>query len=152
MDEPKKSSAISKFISELRRRRVIRVVAIYAVVGWIIIEVASTVLPNLNLPEWTARLITILILLGFPITVIMAWVFDIGPGGVEKTPEVAAAATPATADAAPTPDSAQPPPRLPQQTRRQHLIQPRRCQLLKLLPPRYPLPLTTGNPLLFCHL
>jgi adenylate cyclase len=110
MDEPKKSSAISKFISELRRRRVIRVVAIYAVVGWIIIEVASTVLPNLNLPEWTARLITILILLGFPITVIMAWVFDIGPGGVEKTPEVAAAATPATADAAPTPDSAAPMP------------------------------------------
>lgn len=80
---PKASKA--SFWAELKRRRVIRVAALYAVAGWIIIEVASTVLPNLNLPEWTARLITILILLGFPITVVMAWAFDIGPGGVHRT-------------------------------------------------------------------
>jgi len=76
------------FFNELKRRRVIRVVAIYAVVGWIIIEVTSTVLPNLNLPDWTATLVTFLIILGFPITVIMAWVFDIGPEGVHRTTAV----------------------------------------------------------------
>ena len=74
--------------SELKRRRVIRVVAIYAIVGWVIIEVASTILPNLNLPDWTATLITFLIVLGFPVTVIMAWVFDIGPGGAHRTTDV----------------------------------------------------------------
>ncbi len=86
-DQPAKSP-LGNLWSELKRRRVMRVVAIYAVAGWIVIEVASTVLPNLNLPEWTARLITILIVLGFPITIIMAWVFDIGPGGVERTLDV----------------------------------------------------------------
>jgi adenylate cyclase len=104
-DQPDKSST-GNFWAELKRRRVIRVVAIYAVVGWIIIEVASTVLPNLNLPEWTARLITILIVLGFPITVIMAWVFDIGPGGVQKTPGVAEMETPAPAAASPSAETA----------------------------------------------
>jgi hypothetical protein len=44
---------ISSFFAELRRRRVIRVIALYAIVGWIVIEVASTVLPGLNLPDWT---------------------------------------------------------------------------------------------------
>ena len=86
-DQPAKSP-LGNLWSELKRRRVMRVVAIYAVAGWIVIEVASTILPNLNLPEWTARLITILIVLGFPITILMAWVFDIGPGGVERTLDV----------------------------------------------------------------
>lgn len=84
VEQPPKALKTS-FWSELKRRRVIRVAALYAISGWIIIEVASTVLPNLNLPEWTSRLITILILLGFPITVLMAWAFDIGPGGVHRT-------------------------------------------------------------------
>jgi adenylate cyclase len=95
-EEPTKSS-FGALWSELKRRRVIRVIAIYAVVGWVVIEVASTVLPNLNLPEWTVTLVTILIVLGFPITVIMAWVFDIGPGGVQKTSEVAEVIAPAVA-------------------------------------------------------
>ena len=54
--EPTKS-LFGNLWSELRRRRVIRVVAIYAVVGWIVIEVASTVLPNLNLPEWSVKIL-----------------------------------------------------------------------------------------------
>ncbi len=86
-DQPVKSP-FGNLWSELKRRRVIRVVAVYAVVGWIIIEVASTVLPNLNLPNWTATLVTFLIVLGFPVTVIMAWVFDIGPGGAHRTTAV----------------------------------------------------------------
>jgi len=94
--------------SELKRRRVIRVIMIYAIVGWVVIEVASTVLPNLNLPQWTVTLVTILIVLGFPVTIIMAWVFDIGPEGPERTrslDEAAAAPEPA-AEAAAKPEPA----------------------------------------------
>ena len=109
MNNPKSPSGFNKFISELRRRRVIRVVAIYAVAGWVIIEVASTVMPNLNLQQWAVTFVTILIVLGFPITVIMAWVFDIGPDGVNKTApaeEAEAAAQPeAAATAQSGPDS-----------------------------------------------
>ena len=101
-DEPTQSP-LGALWSELKRRRVIRVVAIYAVVGWIVIEVASTVLPNLNLPDWTVTLVTILIVLGFPITVIMAWVFDIGPGGVHKTPGLEEGIAPAATVAPPAP-------------------------------------------------
>jgi adenylate cyclase len=71
--------------SELKRRRVIRVVVLYAIAGWIVIEVASTVLPNLNLPAWSVTLITTLVVLGFVIAVMLAWAFDTGPGGVQRT-------------------------------------------------------------------
>jgi adenylate cyclase len=69
----------------LRRRRVIRVIALYAIAGWLVIEVTSTVLPGLNLPEWTITLVILLVALGFPIAVVMAWAFDIGPEGVTRT-------------------------------------------------------------------
>ena len=78
--------SLPAFWSELKRRRVIRVVILYAVAGWIVIEVASTVLPNLNLPEWTVTLVTALVVLGFIIAIMLAWAFDIGPGGVHRTP------------------------------------------------------------------
>ena len=76
---------ISSFFEELRRRRVIRVVILYAIAGWIVIEVASTVLPGLNLPDWTATLVIVLVALGFPVAILMAWAFDIGPEGVTRT-------------------------------------------------------------------
>src|SRR6185312_10014415 len=85
MSEPATTSALGAFFGELRRRRVIRVAVVYVVVGWIIIEVASTVLPPLNLPDWSVKLVIVLIGLGFPIAVIMGWMFDLGPHGVEKT-------------------------------------------------------------------
>jgi adenylate cyclase len=83
--EPDEESAISGFFSELRRRRVIRVIALYAIAGWIVIEVASTVLPGLNMPDWAPTLVIVLVALGFPIAVVMAWAFDIGPEGVTRT-------------------------------------------------------------------
>jgi adenylate cyclase len=85
--------------SELKRRRVIRVIVLYAVAGWVVIEVASTVLPNLNLPDWTVTLVTVLVVLGFVIAIMLAWAFDIGPGGVHRTEPVApAAAAPAESE------------------------------------------------------
>ena len=83
-DQPQQSAAGALW-AELIRRRVVRVVVLYAVAGWIVIEVASTVLPNLALPDWTVKLVTILVGLGFIIAIVLAWAFDIGPGGVHRT-------------------------------------------------------------------
>ncbi|MGA7296101.1 MAG: tetratricopeptide repeat protein [Rhodanobacteraceae bacterium] len=94
MNAPGKGSSLGRFFSELRRRRVIRIAIVYAAVGWIIIEVASTVLPPLNVPDWSLKLVIVLIALGFPVAVIMAWMFDMGPAGVERTPASAPAAQP----------------------------------------------------------
>lgn len=93
-DQPQ-PSPFERFWSELRRRRVIRVAVVYVVVGWIIIEVASTVLPPMNLPDWSVKLVIILIALGFPIAVIMGWMIDIGPHGLERTVALPQAAMPA---------------------------------------------------------
>ena len=101
------------FFADLKRRRVIRVLLLYAVAGWIVIEVASVVLPALNLPPWSVTLVIVLVALGFPIAVVMGWMFDIGPRGVARTDAVAvppqaaapSAEPPALADRARPPGS-----------------------------------------------
>jgi adenylate cyclase len=75
--------------SELLRRRVVRVAVVYIVIGWAIIEVASTVLPPMGLPGWAVELVIVLVALGFPIAAAMGWMFDIGPHGVERTADAA---------------------------------------------------------------
>jgi adenylate cyclase len=97
MSEPGKESPLSSFLDELRRRRVIRVAVVYAIAGWIIIEVASTVLPPLGLPPWSVKLVIVLIALGFPIAVIMGWMFDLDRDGVQRTGSAAASKKPAHA-------------------------------------------------------
>lgn len=64
-------------VAELRQRKVFRVAAAYAVVAWLLIEVASVVLPALRLPEWTVTFVTILLVLGFPVALVLAWSFDV---------------------------------------------------------------------------
>lgn len=81
---------IDRFYRELRRRKVIRVAAFYIVASWVAIEVASVVFPELMLPKWSVRLVILLAALGFPFVIMLAWIFDITPGGVQRTPEVAA--------------------------------------------------------------
>ncbi len=76
--------------AELKRRRVVRVIALYAIAGWVVIEVISTISPNLDLPGWTVKFVTVLVGLGFVVAVLLAWAFDIGPGGVHRTPPLAA--------------------------------------------------------------
>jgi hypothetical protein len=83
-DQPQQSAAAA-FWAELKRRRVVRVIGLYAIGGWIVIEVTSTISPNLNLPDWTVKLVTVLVALGFVIAIVLAWAFDIGPGGVHRT-------------------------------------------------------------------
>jgi adenylate cyclase len=70
-------------IDELKRRKVFKVAAAYLVVGWLLIQVASTIAPQLNLPEWAPRLVTFIILLGFPIALVLAWTLDVTPEGIK---------------------------------------------------------------------
>src|SRR3546814_5482431 len=75
MEQPTKASAFAGFFSELHRRRGVRIVIVYAIAGWVVIEVAATMLPGLNLPDWTVTFVIALGVLGFPIAVIMGWMF-----------------------------------------------------------------------------
>lgn len=72
-------------ITELKRRKVFKVAAAYAVVGWLVIEVASTVLPQFNVPDWAPRLVTLLVAFGFPLALVLAWVLEVTPEGVKVT-------------------------------------------------------------------
>src|SRR3546814_688730 len=102
MEEPvMPASPLHRFFTELRRRRVICVAIVYAVAGWVIVEVASTVLPPLDLPDWSVRLVIVLVALGFPIAVIMGWMFDLGPGGLAKEDAPSAVPDPRAIAAAP---------------------------------------------------
>ena len=65
------------WLAELKKRKVFRVAAAYAVVGWLLVQVASVFLPALNLPPWTVTFTTVLLLLGFPIALVLAWSFDV---------------------------------------------------------------------------
>ena len=90
-----------RFYRELRRRKVIRVAIFYIVASWAAIEVASVVFPEFMLPEWSVRLVILLAVIAFPFVVVLAWVFDITPGGVQRTPAEEVAANAAAALPAP---------------------------------------------------
>ena len=64
--------------TELRRRNVVKVAVAYAIVGWLLVEVASVVLPTFKAPEWTMQVFTFLVIVGFPLALILAWAFE-GP-------------------------------------------------------------------------
>jgi TolB-like protein/Flp pilus assembly protein TadD len=71
-------------ISELKRRNVFRVAAGYVVVGWLLMQVADTFFPALNLPAWTTTLVAALLVLGFPLAIFMAWAFEMTPEGIKR--------------------------------------------------------------------
>ncbi len=73
---------------ELKRRNVVKVAVAYAIVGWLLVEIAATVFPVFQLPEWTIIFVTMLLILGFPITLIMAWAYEMTPGGIKAAADV----------------------------------------------------------------
>lgn len=85
MARPAALTRIERFYRELRRRKVIRVAALYIVAAWVAIEVASVIFPELMLPAWSVRLVIALAAVAFPFVVVLAWVFDITPEGVQRT-------------------------------------------------------------------
>src|SRR6266566_120218 len=73
------------FFTELRRRNVYKVAAAYAIVAWLLIQVATQVFPFLEIPNWAIRLVIMLIAIGFPIALVIAWAFELTPEGVKRT-------------------------------------------------------------------
>lgn len=76
---------VSNLWEEIKRRRVVRVVVLYLVVGWALIQVADATLEPLHLPQWAGTLVIWLVALGFPIAVVLAWVLDVTPEGIRVT-------------------------------------------------------------------
>src|SRR5471030_2614884 len=73
------------FFSELKRRNVYKVAVAYAVVGWLVIQVSATVLPTFHAPEWVVQTLVVVVSIGFPIALVIAWAFEATPGGIKRT-------------------------------------------------------------------
>ena len=73
------------FFTELKRRNVYKVAIAYAVVAWLLMQIATQVLPFLEIPNWAIRLIIILIVIGFPVALVIAWAFELTPQGLKRT-------------------------------------------------------------------
>src|SRR6476469_658831 len=79
---------MSGFFQELQRRKVYRVAAAYIIAAGFIIQIGSAVFPAWELPNWTLRLVIVLLLVGFPVALILAWAYDVTPQGIQATPTV----------------------------------------------------------------
>src|SRR3982074_1775456 len=87
---------LSSFFAELKRRNVYKVAVAYAIGGGLLVQVATPVFSFFEIPNWAIRLVVLLIVIGFPIALVIAWAFELTPEGLKRT-EVA--------DAAPRPRS-----------------------------------------------
>src|SRR3989441_7357253 len=76
------------FFAELKRRNVYKVAIAYAVVAWLLMQIATQVFPFLEIPNWAIRLVIMLIVIGFPIALVIAWAFELTPEGIKRTEDV----------------------------------------------------------------
>src|SRR6056297_2375514 len=81
-------SRLGRTLGELRRRHVFRVVGIYAIAAWGMLQVADVILPALLIPPWVMTLLVVMVIVGFPLTAVLAWFYDITADGVVRTPEM----------------------------------------------------------------
>jgi eukaryotic-like serine/threonine-protein kinase len=86
-------------VSELRRRKVFRVAAVYVATAFVIAQAADIFLPGLGLPDWTLTLVLALLILGFPLAVALSWMFDLTPEGIRRTTVSVPSTPPSSADA-----------------------------------------------------
>lgn len=76
------------FFGELQRRNVYRLAVTYAVVSWVLIQIATQISPAFEIPSWTVRVVILFLILGFPVALILAWAFEITPEGIKRTEDV----------------------------------------------------------------
>jgi adenylate cyclase len=74
-----------KFLTELKRRNVYKVAIAYGVVAWLLMQVASQIFPFFEIPNWAVRLVVLLLVIGFPVAIILAWAFELTPEGLKRT-------------------------------------------------------------------
>jgi adenylate cyclase len=79
---------LKKFFAELQRRNVYKVAVAYGVVSWLLIQIATQVFPIFEIPSWAARLIVLVLVLGFPVALVLAWVYELTPEGLQRTDEI----------------------------------------------------------------
>jgi TolB-like protein/Flp pilus assembly protein TadD len=77
------------FFSELRRRNVYKIAVAYAVVGWLLVQIATQTFPFFDIPNWAIRLAILLVVIGFPVALIIAWAFELTPEGVKRAESIA---------------------------------------------------------------
>ena len=76
---------LPSFFAELKRRNVYKVAIAYAVVAWLLMQIASQIFPFFEIPNWAVRLVVLLLIIGFPIALIIAWAFEATPEGIKRT-------------------------------------------------------------------
>jgi TolB-like protein/Tfp pilus assembly protein PilF len=76
------------FFSELKRRNVYKVAVAYAVVAWLLVQIATQVFPFFDIPNWAVRLVVVLLILAFPVALVLAWAFEITPEGIKRESDV----------------------------------------------------------------
>ena len=79
---------LNKFWQELKRRKVIKVIAMYAGTAYIIIEVTNNLVVSLSLPTWTAKLVVLVLAAGLPVAIVLSWIFDFTSQGILKTESI----------------------------------------------------------------
>jgi len=91
---PEQSDKLTQFWNELKRRKVIRVMAMYAASAFIILEAVDIIFPRMGLPDWTVTLVIFLLIIGFIFSIIISWIFDVTSEGLKKTEPVKVAKVP----------------------------------------------------------
>ena len=79
---------LTNFFAELKRRNVYKVAVAYAVISWLIIQIATQVFPFFEVPNWAVRLVVLFLILGFPVALILSWAFEITPEGIKRESEI----------------------------------------------------------------
>jgi TolB-like protein/Flp pilus assembly protein TadD len=85
---------LTRFLNELKRRNVYRAAAVYTMTSWLLIQIATQVFPFFEIPNWVVRLIIVILMVGFPIAVTLAWAYELTPAGLVKTDELPGDRTP----------------------------------------------------------
>jgi len=93
-----------RFFTELKRRKVYRVAVAYAILAWLLIQIATQVFPFFEIPTWAVRLIVVALVLGFPVALLLSWAFDLTPGGIVRTEDVPPTGVPAPVVKSPPPE------------------------------------------------
>src|SRR6266436_7873409 len=83
---------LKKFFAELKRRKVYSVAVTYAIVGWLLIQIVTQVFPPFEIPNWAERLVILAIIIGFPVALVLAWLFDFTRYGIVRTEDLSSKA------------------------------------------------------------
>jgi TolB-like protein len=83
------TAARNGLLAELKRRKVVRVAVVYAATAFVVLQVADIMLPNLGVPDWALRLVVLLLVLGFPVALVLAWALELTPEGIRRTESAA---------------------------------------------------------------